>query len=177
MDHWQQRMERAAQLARLYPVSAELMYFYRDIARFQSTLAFHAAEPLRGFVRRHPDGALAAFYARVLLDPSACSLPPALAVRRASGRTVLCGYCHAWQEIAPDTCPACAAHNLRIQPSDEFPHIRIEACDACRTCVKAIDLTLDAAAVPEIDDLASVPLDLWAAAHHYGKLAPNLFGL
>ena len=32
-------------------------------------------------------------------------------------------------------------------------------------------------AVPEVDELASVVLDLWAAEHGYTKLQPNLFGM
>ena len=31
--------------------------------------------------------------------------------------------------------------------------------------------------VPEVDELASVVLDLWAAEHGYTKLQPNLFGI
>jgi FdhE protein len=53
----------------------------------------------------------------------------------------------------------------------------VEACDSCRHYLKAIDLTLDGLAVPEVDELASVALDLWAAENGYTKLAPNLFEL
>jgi len=31
--------------------------------------------------------------------------------------------------------------------------------------------------VPEVDEIASLPLDLWAAEHQYTKLKTNLFGL
>lgn len=37
MNPWQQRIHRAEELARRYPVSAELMYFYRDIVRVHGT--------------------------------------------------------------------------------------------------------------------------------------------
>jgi formate dehydrogenase maturation protein FdhE len=38
-------------------------------------------------------------------------------------------------------------------------------------------MTINGLAVPEVDELASVPLDLWAAENHYTKLKTNLFGL
>jgi len=139
MDSWQPHLDRAEQLARRYPVSAELMYFYRDLVRFRSTMHQQDLAALRSLT-----GALGAFYQRVL-DP-----PP-----------------------APAPCPHAPS---RLYADPEFPHIRIEACDTCRTYRKLIDLTLDPDAIPEIDDLASVPLDLWAAAQGYTKPLPNLFG-
>ena len=40
--------------------------------------------------------------------------------------------------------------------------MRIDACDRCQHSIKTIDLTKDGLAVPCVDDIASVPLDLWA---------------
>ena len=54
---------------------------------------------------------------------------------------------------------------------------RVEACGACGVYMKAIDLTMDGRAVPEVDELASVVLDLWAAENGYTKLQTNLFGM
>jgi FdhE protein len=53
----------------------------------------------------------------------------------------------------------------------------VEARDTCKLYLKAVDLTKNGLAVPEIDELASVALDLWAAEHGYTKLQVNLFGL
>ncbi|HXA51882.1 MAG TPA: formate dehydrogenase accessory protein FdhE [Candidatus Acidoferrum sp.] len=146
------RIERADELARRYPISAELMYFFRDIARFQTTLGTIDAAPLRAFIRRDPADPMAAFCTRVL---EGCA-PVA----------------DAWR----DACAACGGP-LHTYASAEFAHIRVEACDSCGTYVKAVDLAQDPSAVPEVDDLASVPLDLWAAEHGYRKSSPNLFGL
>ena len=140
MDPWQRRIERAEELARRFPYSAELMYFYRDIVRFQSTMHDQNLEPLRAL-----EGELGAFFGRVL-NPSTIPAP--------------CGH-------APQ----------RIHTDEEFPHIRIEACDTCRTYRKVVDLAQDPAAIPEVDDLASVPLDLWAVQQGYMKPTANLFGL
>lgn len=57
-----------------------------------------------------------------------------------------------------------------------FPHLRVEACDSCRHYIKAVDLTLSGLAIPEVDELAAIPLDLWARENDYIKLQPNILG-
>lgn len=57
-----------------------------------------------------------------------------------------------------------------------FPHIRIEACDTCRHYLLNIDLAADPAAVPVVDELAALPLDLYARERGFSKLIPNLMG-
>jgi FdhE protein len=77
-------------------------------------------------------------------------------------------------------CPNCGEEDkdkLPVYTAEEFSHIRVESCDTCRVYLKAIDLTKNGRAVPEVDELASVVLDLWAAEHGYTKLQPNLFGM
>jgi hypothetical protein len=57
-----------------------------------------------------------------------------------------------------------------------FPHVRIAACGSCDTYLLEIDLTRDPLAVPEVDELAAVPLDLYAAEHGLTKITPNMMG-
>jgi FdhE protein len=63
-------------------------------------------------------------------------------------------------------------------PSDPplFPHLRIEACESCTRYLIDVDLGLDVRAVPEVDELAALPLDLFAAERGLQKIAPNLMG-
>jgi formate dehydrogenase maturation protein FdhE len=61
--------------------------------------------------------------------------------------------------------------------SERYPAARIETCASCRVYVKSIDLTLDARAIPEVDDLVSVSLDLWAGEEGYARLEPGLAGI
>jgi len=56
-------------------------------------------------------------------------------------------------------------------------HVRVEACEWCRRYIKTVDLTKDGRAVPVVDELATIPLSLWAAEHGYLKCAANLLGL
>ena len=58
--------------------------------------------------------------------------------------------------------------------AEQFPHVRIEACDICRTYLKTIDLTKDGRAVPVVDDIASISLDLWARDRGYTRLRASL---
>ncbi len=57
-----------------------------------------------------------------------------------------------------------------------FPHLRIDACASCERYLIDVDLGRDARAVPEVDELAALPLDLYAAEQGLSKITPNLMG-
>jgi formate dehydrogenase formation protein len=57
-----------------------------------------------------------------------------------------------------------------------FPHLRIEACGSCSRYLIDVDVGRDTRAVPEVDELAALPLDLFAAERGLRKIAPNLMG-
>jgi len=57
-----------------------------------------------------------------------------------------------------------------------LPHLRIEACESCSRYLVDVDLGLDARAVPEVDELTALPLDLFATERGLAKIAPNLMG-
>jgi hypothetical protein len=61
-------------------------------------------------------------------------------------------------------------------PMPMFPHLRIEACGSCNRYLIDVDLGHDARAVPEVDELAALPLDLHAAERGLSKITPNLMG-
>ncbi len=58
----------------------------------------------------------------------------------------------------------------------EIPHVRVDICDTCHTYLKTIDLTKAGLAVPVVDELAAIPLDLWAREHGFQKLQMNILG-
>jgi len=77
-------------------------------------------------------------------------------------------------------CPACGEDRFESLPvftSDDLLHVRVDACDTCRHYVKTVDMTKDGLAVPIVDELAAVALDVWAKEHGYQKLTTNLAGL
>jgi len=113
-----------------------------------------------------------------------CGSKPLVAVLRSEGdgakRSLLCSLCFTEWDFRRLLCPNCGEEDkdkLPVYIAKEFPHIRVEACDACRTYIKSVDLTSNGLAVPEVDELASISLDLWAAENGYSKIQTNLFGL
>ena len=114
-----------------------------------------------------------------------CGAAPLAAVLRdepavRGRRTLLCSLClHEW--TFPRTrCPACGEERAEKRPhhvSEQWPHVRLEECGSCRTYVKAIDLREAGLAVPVVDELASVELDLWAVEQGLSKPRTNLLGL
>jgi FdhE protein len=51
------------------------------------------------------------------------------------------------------------------------------ACETCKAYLLVVDLSRDPAAIPEVDELAGLSLDIWAAENGYRKLQPNLAGV
>lgn len=119
--------------------------------------------------------------------PSLCPLCgglPLVGVLRPQGdggkRSLICSLCaHEWN-FRRIVCAACgeeAVEKLPVYVAEEFPHVRVEACDTCHQYLKTIDLTRDGRAVPVVDELAAIPLSLWAAEKGYAKLSLNLLGV
>lgn len=114
----------------------------------------------------------------------ACSGRPLAGVLRPLGdgakRSLICLLCATEWEFRRIVCPACGEESVDKLPvfvAEELPHVRVEACDTCHYFIKTIDLTKNGNAVPVVDELAAIPLSLWAAERQYAKLAPNLLGL
>jgi hypothetical protein len=59
----------------------------------------------------------------------------------------------------------------------KFPHVRVEACETCARYLLAIDLARDPRAVPVVDEMAAVPLDLYVQERGLSKIVPNLMGV
>jgi len=115
-----------------------------------------------------------------------CGGAPWIAARRADSdgdgarRSLGCSLCGGEWIVNRIRCPCCAEEDPARLPSfqsDTHPSARIEACETCRRYVKSIDLTVDGRALPEIDDLASMALDLWAAREGFQRIEPGLAGL
>ena len=112
----------------------------------------------------------------------ACGNPPQLSVLReysnGAKRSLICFLCGREWEFRCVLCPNCGEQHkdkLPVYTAEEFEHARIEACDKCRSYVKCIDLTKDGRAVPQVDDLATLALDIWAQERGYTRLQPNVF--
>lgn len=113
-----------------------------------------------------------------------CGSEPICSVLRdrghGAGRSLVCSLCmHEWSFLRV-ACPACGEdrfESLPVYTPEAIPQVRVNACDTCHHYLKTIDMTKDGLAVPVVDELAAVALDLWAAENNYHKLTPNLAGL
>lgn len=247
------RIARAAELAKIHPASSSLMAFYGELAQYQKPILLELRArreteigallqyfpALLDLVRRSGPGLLAAFggehlqstdtqyellrglwaapadnnpvyteagrfYGRVLLQPYAeylasrgnvtvettaatcpfCSARPVVGVLRGEGdgakRSLVCSLCATEWLYRRVVCPSCDEQDkdtLPVYLASNFEHVRVEACDRCKTYVKSVDLTRDGRAVPLVDELATVALNIWAEDHGYAKLETNILGM
>jgi formate dehydrogenase accessory protein FdhE len=112
-----------------------------------------------------------------------CGARPLLGILRPEGdggkRFLLCSFCLKEWEFRRIFCSTCAEETeskLPVYVAEQFPYIRVEACETCKFYLRTIDLTKDGNAVPLVDDLAAIPLSLWAEEHGYSRAQPNLLG-
>lgn len=113
-----------------------------------------------------------------------CRRKPGLGVLRPLGdggqRSLVCSFCLAEWEFRRMVCPGCGEENhakLPVYTAEELKHVRVEACDSCRSYIKTVDMTKVGLAEPVVDEMASIPLDLWAQKQGYTKLQCNLLQL
>jgi FdhE protein len=91
----------------------------------------------------------------------------------------LCGFEWRYKRVC---CPACGEEDFNKlayhkPPDFELPHVRVEVCETCRGYIKSVDLTEYGLAVPVVDELAALALDVWAVEQGYRKVEPNLAGI
>jgi formate dehydrogenase maturation protein FdhE len=113
-----------------------------------------------------------------------CGSPPLVGVLRPEGdgakRSLVCSFCRTEWDYMRIACAGCEERReekLCVYSTPAFDGVRVEACDTCRAYIKTIDLTRNGLALPEVDELAAVPLTLWAEENGYRKVAPNVIGL
>lgn len=115
-----------------------------------------------------------------------CGGRPIVSFRRSdpeshgAARFLVCGLCATEWPVIRAQCPSCGEADPVKLPafgSEQHASVRIEACEACRRYVKSIDLTIDARPIPEVDDLVSIAMDLWAMAEGFERLEPGWAGI
>ena len=93
---------------------------------------------------------------------------------------LLCSLCATEWRFKRVRCPACGEESFEKLPyhkTADFPHVRVEVCETCRKYIKGVDLTIHGLAVPTVDDVATLPLDVWAVEQGYDKIEMNLVGI
>jgi formate dehydrogenase accessory protein FdhE len=113
-----------------------------------------------------------------------CGWKPLAGVLRPEGdggkRFLVCALCSTEWPFRRILCPGCGEESvdkLAVYTASDFAHVRVEGCDVCQRYIKTVDLTKNGLAVPIVDELATIPLNLWAHEHGYVKLRTNLLGI
>ena len=154
------------------------------IAADERLVQFVVEAVLQPFADRLPLRPGPRFDSRSAMRCPRCATLPVAAVLREEGhgskRWLLCALCLTEWNCTRIVCPACGERefsNLPVYTAEQFAHVRVDACDGCRHYIKTIDLTKDGLAVPCVDDIASVSLDLWARERGYVRIKRNVLGL
>ena len=113
-----------------------------------------------------------------------CNWPPQVAVIRdepeVKGRRLLaCSLCATMWSFPRAVCPNCGESRpdqLQYHAAESTPHVRVEECRTCRAYLKSVDLREVGIAVPLVEDLASVELDLWSQERELRKVQHNVLG-
>lgn len=113
-----------------------------------------------------------------------CGSKPVVGVLRGEGdgakRALICSLCALEWPFRRLICANCGEEDkekLPVYLAAQIEYIRVEACDTCRTYLKSVDLTKDGFAVPVVDEIATVALNLWADEHGYTKIEINVLGM
>lgn len=113
-----------------------------------------------------------------------CGGAPQASVMRPEGdggkRTLLCSFCASEWELVRIVCASCGEEDekkLCFYAVDDPAHVRVEACDTCKRFLLGIDMTKNGLAEPMVDELAAIPLSLWAKEKGYSKIQSNLLGM
>jgi formate dehydrogenase maturation protein FdhE len=134
---------------------------------------------------------LESFFARVLFQASSdpprgngaclrCGHAPQAAALRVRGDgtelSFVCSLCfHEWP-AARDRCSECGGEVV-FHETTELPQIRMRACEKCRRYLHVVRLDADPDAIPEVDEMAALSLDVWGRGQGFEKIYPNLAGI
>ena len=116
-----------------------------------------------------------------------CGGPPQVSVFVDSGealvtgqRRLVCARCAGEWVYPRMTCVACgeteSSKLVVLADPDQLPHLRIDGCERCKRYIVSVDARLEGHAVPLVDEIAAIPLDIAAAERGFTKVAPNLMG-
>ncbi|MCS7023742.1 MAG: formate dehydrogenase accessory protein FdhE [Bryobacteraceae bacterium] len=110
-----------------------------------------------------------------------CGHPAQLGVLRpvaeGAALAMACSLCRQEWGVSRRVCPVCESESLEFYSAADYPATLIQMCGACKTYFHILDVTKDPELVPEADEIAGQPFDVWAMDQGYVKIFPNWVGL
>jgi FdhE protein len=95
-------------------------------------------------------------------------------------RRLVCARCANEWVYPRMTCVACGETEgsklVVLADPEQLPHLRADACERCKRYIVSVDARLEGHAVPVVDELAALPLDITAVERGFTKITPNLMG-
>jgi FdhE protein len=116
-----------------------------------------------------------------------CGGPPQLSYFGSSSealvtapRYLLCSVCSQSWVYPRMVCAGCGSDDSARLPifadTGRFANVRADACEVCRRYLLTVDLSKDPTAIPVVDELAALPLDLFVRDRGLSKITANLMG-
>lgn len=170
----------------------------REVARdFNETTCRKALED---YLQQNDITSPRSFFARVLLQPQMwgragrassgasrcprCGHPPQVGclrpVEHGAALSLICSLCFAEFPFPRRRCPACGETDetkIAYYSASGLEHVQLQACESCRRYFLSVSLAKDPEAVPDVDEVAALPLDVWAHEKGFQKLHRNLVGI
>jgi len=95
------------------------------------------------------------------------------------GRWLRCGLCFTDWYYERTKCVECGNNEddtLEYYVISEIPYCEIQRCIKCNTYIKVFDLRKEPQSVPDLEDIATLTLDIWALEQGFTKIQSNFFG-
>ncbi|MBL8173042.1 MAG: formate dehydrogenase accessory protein FdhE [Bryobacterales bacterium] len=110
-----------------------------------------------------------------------CGSPPQLGILRPQGDGhalyLACALCRQEWPFSRKTCPNCGAEAISFATAPSLAGYRTLTCDSCKIYLHLLEESKLPGLIPEADEIAAQPLDIWAIGNGYRKLTPNLAGI
>jgi FdhE protein len=95
-------------------------------------------------------------------------------------RRLICARCANEWVYPRMTCVACgeteSSKLVVLADPEQLPYLRVDACERCKRYIVSVDARLEGHAVPVVDEIAAIALDIAAVERGFAKVTPNLMG-
>ncbi|HIQ30909.1 MAG TPA: formate dehydrogenase accessory protein FdhE [Aquifex aeolicus] len=95
-------------------------------------------------------------------------------------RFLRCGLCLSDWVYVRTKCVKCGNvedNTMDYFISEDIDYVSLQVCQKCKHYIKVVDMRRDGFAVPELEDIATVSLDLWAGEKGLTKFERNILGM